>query len=149
MKVAALFGADPPSLMAANAFDFAAPGAAHRILPMSLFVRVPTRCACADGVRKSVSVRYAARPGDTLATVADIVFAGLASADQIRDENSLASADPDAPLDAGQKLAVPLPASASTPPTTTSPHCTSPTSCRSGTPFQPSQRGTRPRSRTS
>jgi LysM repeat protein len=109
MKVAALFGADPPSLMAANAFDFAAPGAAHRILPMSLFVRVPTRCACADGVRKSVSVRYATRPGDTLATVADVVFAGLASADQIRDENSLASADPDAPLDAGQKLAVPLP----------------------------------------
>ncbi|KAJ1281196.1 hypothetical protein BS78_04G289200 [Paspalum vaginatum] len=108
-EVAALFAADPAALLAANALDFAAPGAAHRILPMGLFVRVPTRCSCADGVRKSVSVRYAARPADTLATVADVVFAGLASADQIRDENALASADPDAPLDAGQKLVVPLP----------------------------------------
>ncbi|TVU28686.1 hypothetical protein EJB05_20216, partial [Eragrostis curvula] len=108
-EVAALFGADPAALLAANAFDFTAPGAAHRILPMGLFVRVPTRCACADGVRKSVSVRYAARPGDTLAAVADVVFAGLASADQIRDENGLASADPDAPLSAGEKLVVPLP----------------------------------------
>jgi LysM repeat protein len=108
-EVAALFGADPAALMAANAFDFAAPGAAHRILPMGLFVRVPTRCACADGVRKSVSVRYAARPADTLATVADVVFAGLASADQIRNENGLAATDPDAPLDVGKKLVVPLP----------------------------------------
>ncbi|KAF8779932.1 hypothetical protein HU200_002202 [Digitaria exilis] len=108
-EVAALFATDPAALLAANALDFSAPGAAHRILPMGLFLRVPTRCACADGVRKSVAVRYAARPGDTLATVADVVFAGLASADQIRDENALASADPDAPLDAGRKLVVPLP----------------------------------------
>ncbi|GJM86979.1 hypothetical protein PR202_ga02888 [Eleusine coracana subsp. coracana] len=60
---------------------------------MGLFVRVPARCACAGGVRKSVSVRYAARPADTLA---DVAFAGLASADQIRDENGLTAADPDA-----------------------------------------------------
>ncbi|GJN22409.1 hypothetical protein PR202_gb09966 [Eleusine coracana subsp. coracana] len=108
-EVAALFGSDPAGFMAANAFDFAAPGAAHRILPMGLFVRVPARCACAGGVRKSVSVRYAARPADTLAALADVVFAGLASADQIRDENGLASADPDAPLDVGRELVVPLP----------------------------------------
>ncbi|PUZ77819.1 hypothetical protein GQ55_1G403800 [Panicum hallii var. hallii] len=108
-EVAALFAADPAALLAANTLDFGAPGAAHRILPMGLFVRVPTRCSCADGVRKSVSVRYAARPADTLATVADVVFAGLASADQIRNENGLASTDPDAPLDAGQKLVIPLP----------------------------------------
>ncbi|KAK3159214.1 hypothetical protein QOZ80_2AG0147280 [Eleusine coracana subsp. coracana] len=55
---------------------------------------------------KSVSVRYAARPADTLA---DVAFAGLASADQIRDENGLTAADPDAPLDAGRELVVPLP----------------------------------------
>ncbi|GJM86982.1 hypothetical protein PR202_ga02891 [Eleusine coracana subsp. coracana] len=73
---------------------------------MGLFVRVPARCACAGGVRKSVSVRYAARPADTLA---DVAFAGLASADQIRDENGLTAADPDAPLDAGRELVVPLP----------------------------------------
>ncbi|XP_062217577.1 lysM domain-containing GPI-anchored protein LYP6-like [Phragmites australis] len=108
-EVAAHFGADPAALLAANALDFEAPGAAHRILPMGLFVRVPTRCACADGVRKSISVRYAARPAETLATVADVVFAGLVSADQIRNENGLASTDPEAPLDAGQKLVIPLP----------------------------------------
>jgi LysM repeat protein len=108
-EVAALFAADPSALLAANALDFAAPGAAHRILPAGLLLRVPTRCACADGVRKSVAVRYAARPADTLATLADVVFAGLASADQIRGANGLADADPDAPLDAGQKLVVPLP----------------------------------------
>ncbi|CAN6245947.1 unnamed protein product [Urochloa humidicola] len=110
-EVAALFATDPVALLAANALDFGAPGAAHRILPMGLFLRIPARCSCAGGVRKSVAVRYAARPGDTLATVADTVFAGLASADQIRDENGLAAsaADPDAPLDPGLKLVVPLP----------------------------------------
>ncbi|KAG8072556.1 hypothetical protein GUJ93_ZPchr0006g43605 [Zizania palustris] len=108
-EVAALFGTDPAALLAANALDFAAPGAAHRILPMGLFVRVPTRCACADGVRKSVSVRYAVRPADTLATVADGVFAGLASSDQIGNANGLAAVDPDAPLDSGQTLVIPLP----------------------------------------
>nr|XP_034604598.1 lysM domain-containing GPI-anchored protein LYP6-like [Setaria viridis] len=107
-EVAALFP-DPAALLAANALDFEGPGTAHRILPMGLFVRVPTHCSCANGVRKSVAVRYAARPADTLATVADVVFTGFASADQIRNENSLASTDPDAPLDAGQKLVVPLP----------------------------------------
>lgn len=108
-EVAALFGADPAALLAANALDFASPGAANRILPAGLLLRVPTRCACADGVRKSVSVRYTARPADTLATVADVVFAGLASADQIRSANGLAEADPDALLDAGQILVVPFP----------------------------------------
>ncbi|KAK1620169.1 hypothetical protein QYE76_025686 [Lolium multiflorum] len=108
-EVAALFATDPSALLAANALDFAAPGAAHRILPAGLLLRVPARCACADGVRKSVAVRYAARPADTLATLADVVFAGLASADQIRGANGLADADPDAPLDAGLPLVVPLP----------------------------------------
>ncbi|KAI4976301.1 hypothetical protein ZWY2020_049908 [Hordeum vulgare] len=75
-EVAALFGADPAALLAANALDFASP--APPTGSCGLLLRVPTCCACADGVRKSVSVRYAARPADTLATVADVVFAGLA-----------------------------------------------------------------------
>ncbi|KAM0918224.1 hypothetical protein ACQ4PT_008842 [Festuca glaucescens] len=108
-EVAALFRADPAALLAANALDFASPGAANRILPAGLPLRVPTRCACNDGVRKSVSVRYSARPADTLATVADVVFAGLASADQIRNANELAEDDPDALLDAGQMLVIPVP----------------------------------------
>jgi LysM repeat protein len=54
-------------------------------------------------------VRYSARPADTLATVADVVFAGLASADQIRSANGLAEEDPDALLDAGETLVIPFP----------------------------------------
>ncbi|XP_062233338.1 lysM domain-containing GPI-anchored protein LYP6 isoform X2 [Phragmites australis] len=108
-EVAALFGADPTALLAANALDFASPGAANRILPAGTPLRVPTRCACSDGIRKSVAVRYAARPADTLASVSDIVFAGLASADQIRTANGLAAEDPDAPLDPTLTLVIPLP----------------------------------------
>jgi LysM repeat protein len=108
-EVAALFGADPAAVLAANALDFASPGAANRILPKGTPLRVPTRCACADGVRKSVAVRYAARPSDTLGSIAEVVFAGLPSADQIRTANGLAAEDPDAPLSPGQKLVVPLP----------------------------------------
>ncbi|CAM0149009.1 unnamed protein product [Urochloa decumbens] len=108
-EVAALFGADPAAVLAANALDFASPGAANRILPAGTALRVPTSCSCADGVRKSVSVRYATRPMDTLGSVADVVFAGLPSADQIRTANGLAAEDPDAPLSAGMKLVIPLP----------------------------------------
>jgi LysM repeat protein len=100
---------EPLAILPLSFVGFASMPSDPQILPMGLFVRVPTRCSCADGVRKSVSVRYAARPADTLATVSDVVFAGLASSDQIRNENGLTSADPDAPLDAGQKLAIPLP----------------------------------------
>lgn len=107
-EVAALFGADPRAVLAANALDFASPApptASSRGAPL----RVPPQCACSDGVRKSVAVRYSARPADTLASVADVVFAGLASADQIRTANGLSAEDPDAPLDAGATLVVPLP----------------------------------------
>ncbi|XP_037450971.1 lysM domain-containing GPI-anchored protein LYP6-like [Triticum dicoccoides] len=93
-EVVVLFANDP------SALDFAAPGAAHRILPLGLFLRVPMRCAGADGVRRSVAVLYVAHPANTLATITDIVFAGLASADQICGANGLTNADADAPLEA-------------------------------------------------
>ncbi|CAO1947736.1 unnamed protein product [Urochloa humidicola] len=108
-EVAALFSADPAAVLAANALEFASPGAANRILPAGTPLRVPTSCSCADGVRKSVAVRYATRPMDTLGSIADVVFAGLPSADQIRTANGLAAEDPDAPLSTGMKLVIPLP----------------------------------------
>ncbi|OEL33502.1 LysM domain-containing GPI-anchored protein 1 [Dichanthelium oligosanthes] len=108
-EVAALFSADPAAVLAANSLDFASPGSANRILPAGTPLHVPTRCSCADGVRKSVAVRYATRPADTLGSVADVVFAGLPSADQIRTANGLAEEDPDAPLNPGQRLVIPLP----------------------------------------
>ncbi|CAD6339875.1 unnamed protein product [Miscanthus lutarioriparius] len=108
-EVAALFAADPAAMLAANALDFTSPGAANRIVPKGTPLRVPTRCACADGVRKSVAVLYAVRPSDTLGSIAEVVFAGLPSADQIRTANGLAAEDPDALLNPGQKLVIPLP----------------------------------------
>ncbi|MQL74707.1 hypothetical protein Taro_007073, partial [Colocasia esculenta] len=105
-EVTALFQADPAALLAANAFDASLPDAEDRILPAGLFLRVPVTCACADGIRKCVSVRYRARPDDTLASIAGSVYAGLVSADQIREANGIT--DPEA-VEAGRSVAVPLP----------------------------------------
>ncbi|KAJ4753209.1 LysM domain-containing GPI-anchored protein 1 [Rhynchospora pubera] len=105
-EVAALFRADPYSILATNAFNLTAPDAAHRILPAGLFIRVPTVCACSDGIRKSVTTRYTTRPADTLASIATNIFSGLASADQIRQANAIT--DPST-LDVGQTLVIPLP----------------------------------------
>ncbi|WOL06581.1 lysM domain-containing GPI-anchored protein 1-like [Canna indica] len=105
-EVAALFQVDLAALLAANAIDLSVPGVEHRILPAGLFLRVPTVCSCAGGIRRSLSTRYTVRPADTLASIAASVFAGLASADQVREANSIQ--DP-AALDAGRTLVIPLP----------------------------------------
>ncbi|CAL9181014.1 unnamed protein product [Musa hybrid cultivar] len=105
-EVAALFHVDPLAILAANAFDPAVPDVEDRILPAGLLLRIPTRCSCADGIRRSLVARYRTRPGDTLAYVASSVFGGLASPDQIREANSIP--DPSA-LDVGRTLVIALP----------------------------------------
>ncbi|CAD6224725.1 unnamed protein product [Miscanthus lutarioriparius] len=104
-ELAALFAADPLAILAANAIDFAVPDPADRILPAGLPLRVPVPCACSDGIRKATSVRYVARAGDTLASVAGTVYGGLTTPDWIRDSNGMLE---DAALDAGTTLFVPL-----------------------------------------
>ncbi|CAN6204629.1 unnamed protein product [Urochloa humidicola] len=109
-ELASLFAADPLAILAANAIDFAVPDPADRILPAGLALRVPVPCACSDGIRKATSVRYVARTGDTLASVAGSVYGGLTTADWIRDSNGIT---PDGgggagALDAGTTLFVPL-----------------------------------------
>lgn len=110
-EVAALFQIDPLALLTANSIDTSIPDVSNRILPSGLFLRIPTLCSCSDGIRRSLSTRYTTRPADTLSSIAASVFAGLASPDQIRDANSLASADPDASLEVGENLVIPLPCS--------------------------------------
>lgn len=110
-EVAALFQVDPAALLAANSIDLSLPDVNNRILPSGLFLRVPTLCSCSDGIRRSLTTRYQARPADTLASVASSVFSGLASPDQIREANSLAATDPSASLEVGQNLVIPLPCS--------------------------------------
>ncbi|KAI4307278.1 hypothetical protein L6164_030483 [Bauhinia variegata] len=105
-EVAALFQVDPVSLLTANAIDISYPDVEHHILPSQLFLKIPITCSCVDGIRKSVSTKYKTRPSDTLSSIADSIYGGLVSADQIREANSIA--DPSV-LDVGQNLVVPLP----------------------------------------
>lgn len=53
-----------------------------------------------------MSTHYKTRPSDTLAAIADSVYGGLVSADQIKEANDIS--DPTV-LDVGQSLVVPLP----------------------------------------
>lgn len=105
-EVATLFQIDPVALLTANAIDISYPDVENHILPASLFLKIPVTCSCSNGIRKSLSTRYKTRPSDTLSFIADTVFSGLVTADQIRDANSIS--DPSV-LDVGQSLVVPLP----------------------------------------
>ncbi|GMH21839.1 hypothetical protein Nepgr_023682 [Nepenthes gracilis] len=105
-EVATLFGVDPISLLTANSIDISYPDVENHILPSQLFLKIPITCSCVDGIRKSVATRYKTRPSDSLSTIANSVYGGLVSADQLKEANSIS--DPSV-LDAGQTLIVPLP----------------------------------------
>ncbi|XP_015885663.2 lysM domain-containing GPI-anchored protein 1 [Ziziphus jujuba] len=105
-EVASLFQIDPIGILTANAIDISYPDVENHILPSQLFLKIPITCSCVDGIRKSVSTHYKTRPSDTLASIADSIYSGLVSADQIREANSIS--DPTV-LDVGQTLVVPLP----------------------------------------
>ncbi|KAH7679398.1 LysM domain-containing protein [Dioscorea alata] len=105
-EVAALFQADPIAILTANSIDISIPDVENHILPSGLFLKIPTLCSCSDGIRKSISTRYKTRPADTLASIANSIYGGLVSADQIKDANSIS--DP-VVIDVGQNLVIPLP----------------------------------------
>ncbi|GFP84331.1 lysm domain-containing GPI-anchored protein 1 [Phtheirospermum japonicum] len=108
-EVASLFGVDPIALLLANAVDVSYPDVENHILPSQLFVRVPVRCTCADGIRKSAAVNYRTRPSDTLATISAATYGGLVSAEQIKVANpSSGISDPSVILGETQ-LSIPLP----------------------------------------
>ncbi|WVZ18733.1 hypothetical protein V8G54_006055 [Vigna mungo] len=105
-EVASLFQIDPIALLTANAIDISYPDVEHHILPSKLFLKIPISCSCVDGIRKSVATNYKTRPSDTLSSIADSVYGGLVSSDQLSEANSIP--DPSV-LDVGQNLVVPLP----------------------------------------
>ncbi|CAH1424472.1 unnamed protein product [Lactuca virosa] len=105
-ELAALFQIDPILLLSANSIDISYPDVESHILPSQLFLKIPIICSCVDGIRKSVATHYKTRPSDTLSNIADAVYGGLVSADQIKEANSIS--DPSV-LDVGQNLVVPLP----------------------------------------
>lgn len=105
-EVASLFQIDPISLLSFNSISLASPDSLSHILPSQLFLSIPIACSCVDGIRKSVSTRYKTRPADTLTHIAQSVYGGLVSSDQLKEANNVP--DPDV-LDVGQTLTVPLP----------------------------------------
>ncbi|KAH9626079.1 hypothetical protein KSS87_012414 [Heliosperma pusillum] len=105
-EVASLFEIDPIALLTANSIDISYPDVENHILPSQLFLKVPISCSCVDGIRKSVSTHYKSRPSDTLSIIADSIYGGLVSADQLQEANSIN--DPNV-LDVGMNLVVPLP----------------------------------------
>lgn len=107
-EVSTLFQVDPVSLLGANGIDLSYPDIENQILPAHYFIRVPITCGCVDGIRKSMSVVYKVKAADTLPSIANNVFGGLVTSDQLKDANSIT--DPDV-IDIGQSLTIPLPCS--------------------------------------
>lgn len=107
-EVASLFDIDPIALLTANSIDISYPDVENHILPSKLFVKVPITCSCVDGIRKSTSTSYKTRPSDTLAAIADGIYGGLVSADQIKEANSNSISDPSV-INVGTNLVIPLP----------------------------------------
>lgn len=108
-EVAALFNVDPIALLLTNAIDISYPDVENHILPSQLFLRIPIRCACVDGIRKSTSVVYKTRPADTLASISAAVYGGIVSPDQVRDANPKADLSDPAVISVGTPLSIPLP----------------------------------------
>ncbi|KAL3504153.1 hypothetical protein ACH5RR_033994 [Cinchona calisaya] len=109
-EVAALFSVDPIALLTANSVDISYPDVENYIFPSQLFLKVPITCSCVDGIRKSTSTTYKTRPSDTLFAIANNVYGGLVSADQVKEANANSISDPSV-LNVGTSLVIPLPCS--------------------------------------
>ncbi|GLJ12874.1 hypothetical protein SUGI_0199660 [Cryptomeria japonica] len=107
-EVASRFQVDPVALLGVNGIDVSYPDIENQILPAKYFVRVPVTCNCVNGLRQCSSVTYKVRASDTLYNIANSVFGGLVTAEQVRVVNSIS--DPNL-IDLGQSLTIPLPCS--------------------------------------
>ncbi|KAE8694760.1 LysM domain-containing GPI-anchored protein 2 [Hibiscus syriacus] len=104
-EVASLFQVDPIAVLTANAIDISYPDVENHILPSRLFLKIPIQCSCVEGFENPFH-QVQNSPTGHASSIADSIYAGLVSADQIREVNSIA--DPSV-LDVGENLVVPLP----------------------------------------
>ncbi|KAH9307075.1 hypothetical protein KI387_011479, partial [Taxus chinensis] len=104
-EMATRFQVDPLALLGANGFDPSVSTAQTQVLPAKSMIKVPITCNCVDGIRKSVSTVYKVQPMDTLYSIAESVFGGLVTWDQIKDANKLTD---QGLTDVGQSLVIPL-----------------------------------------
>ncbi|GLJ20472.1 hypothetical protein SUGI_0372430 [Cryptomeria japonica] len=107
-EVASSFQVEPVALLGVNGIDVSYPDIENQILPTKYFVRVPVTCNCVNSLRQCSSVTYKVRASDTLYNIANSVFGGLVTAEQVRVVNSIS--DPNL-IDLGQSLTIPLPCS--------------------------------------
>ncbi|KFK42152.1 hypothetical protein AALP_AA2G218000 [Arabis alpina] len=105
-EVSSLFQVDPISLLLSNSISISYPDVENHLLPQSLFLKIPITCSCIDGIRKSVTTRYKTRTLDTLGSIADSVYGGLVSPEQIQVANPVIEGSK---LDVGTTLVIPLP----------------------------------------
>ncbi|KAG7587394.1 LysM domain [Arabidopsis thaliana x Arabidopsis arenosa] len=105
-EVASLFQVDPVSMLLSNSIDISYPDVENHVLPAKLFLKIPITCSCVDGIRKSLSTHYKTRTSDTLGSIADSVYGGLVSPEQIQVANSETDLSV---LDVGTRLVIPLP----------------------------------------
>ncbi|XP_059065145.1 lysM domain-containing GPI-anchored protein 1 [Cryptomeria japonica] len=107
-EVASRFKVDPVAPLGVNGIDVSYPDVENQILPTKYFLRVPVTCNCVNGLRQCSSVTYKVRASDTLYNIANSVFGGLVTAEQVRVVNCIS--DPNL-IDMGQSLTIPLPCS--------------------------------------
>lgn len=107
-EVATRFQVDPLSILGANGFDPLTSDSQTQILPAGSFIKVPIKCQCVNGIRKSMSTVYTVQPIDTLSGIADSVFGGLVTWNQIEAANNITDGGV---LNIGQSLVIPLPCS--------------------------------------
>ncbi|ESQ27357.1 hypothetical protein EUTSA_v10018607mg [Eutrema salsugineum] len=105
-EVASLFQVDPISVLLSNSIDISYPDVENHVLPSNLFLKIPITCSCVDGIRKSLSTHYKTRTSDTLGSIADSVYGGLVSPEQIQVANPAIESST---LDVGTSLVIPLP----------------------------------------
>ncbi|CAH8313019.1 unnamed protein product [Eruca vesicaria subsp. sativa] len=105
-ELASLFQTNPISILLSNSISTSSPDVETHVLPSHLFLKIPTLCSCVDGIRKSTSTRYKTRTSDTLESIADSVYAGLVSPEQIQVANPGVESRA---VDVGTSLVIPLP----------------------------------------
>ncbi|XP_031120416.1 lysM domain-containing GPI-anchored protein 1-like [Ipomoea triloba] len=108
-EVVSLFKTNPIALLTANTVDISYSDIENHILPARLFLKVPLTYSYDDGIFKSAFVHYKTHPSDTLSFIADTVYSGLVSADQINEGKPNAVGSDPSVLNVETNLWIPLP----------------------------------------
>ncbi|KAJ7526426.1 hypothetical protein O6H91_16G005900 [Diphasiastrum complanatum] len=106
-QIANWFSVDPVALFGANNFNLtAAPDPENEIIPGNQTLRIPVTCSCIGQIHRVNSTVYTVKPDDTLSKIADSIYGGLITYQEIAAVNNIA--DPNKILP-GQQFVIPFP----------------------------------------